>query len=275
MATIPFDRLFSMPAFEGLRAIKLQQAIQEELELDKLLTIMEHIDPDYSSYDIEASVELLEIMDITITTSDSTYYRNCIKTLILRSQPTWARMMRLGRKKFTNKLERDQRSIFREADLLNDPPEESVIEWWDEVCGMVRYDIDRIFMEQARQAEQLTLEYEENELIGKGIAEKPKWIAIEDNTAGYDVLSYEKNEYGLVNKLIEVKSTIASPLRFYITRNEWNKAYKSGNSYFFYIWDMKPGEPRLHVKTVTDIEPHIPQDNEKGKWDRAIIPIGI
>lgn len=264
-----------MPAFEGLRAIKQQQAIQEELELDKLLPIMEHIDPDYSSYDIEASVQLLEIMDVTITTTDSTYYRNCIKTLIIHSQPAWVRMMRLGRKKFTNKLERDQRSIFREAALLNDPPEVSVIEWWDEVCGMVRYDIDRRFMDQARQAEQLTLEYEENELRGKGITEKPKWIAIDDNTAGYDVLSYDKNEYGLVNKLIEVKSTITSPLRFYLTRNEWDKAYKSGNSYFFYIWDMQPEEPRLHVKTFTDIEPHIPQDNEKGKWDKVIIPVGI
>lgn len=95
------------------------------------------------------------------------------------------------------------------------------------------------------------------------------------NTAGYDVLSYDKNEFGLVNKLIEVKSTIASPLRFYITRNEWNKAHKSGDKYHFYIWDMKHDEPILHVKTVADIEPHIPQDNEKGKWDRAVIPVGI
>jgi hypothetical protein len=264
-----------MPAFEGLRALKRQQEIQEGLELDKLLPIMRHIDPDYSSYDMEASVELLDIMDITITTSDTTYYRNCIKTLIIHSQPTWVRMMRLGRKKFTNKLERDQRSIFREANLLNDPPENSVIEWWDEVCGIVRYDTDRKFMNQARLAEQLTLEYEENELSSKGISEKPKWIAIDDNTAGYDVLSYDKNEYGLVNKLIEVKSTIASPLRFYVTRNEWNKAYKSGDSYHFYIWDMQPEKPRLHIKTVADIESHIPQDNEKGKWDRAIIPVGI
>ena len=275
MAGISFDRLFSMPAFEGLRAIKRQQALQPRLTLEKLLPIMEHADPDYSSYDIAASVELLEIVDITISTSDSTYYQDCIKTLILHSQPTWVRMMKLGRKKFTDKLGRDQRSIFREAGLLNDPPENSVIEWWDEVCGMVRYYIDREFMDQAREAEQLTLKHEEKQLSKKGISEKPRWIAIDDNTAGYDVLSYDKNAYGLVNKLIEVKSTIASPLRFHVTRNEWNKAYKSGDRYHFHIWDMKQDEPKLYVKTVAEIEPHIPQDNEKGKWDRAVIPVGI
>ncbi|MDH5181212.1 MAG: DUF3883 domain-containing protein [Gammaproteobacteria bacterium] len=275
MASIPFDRLFSMPAFEGLRAIKKQQAIQEEIELDMLISIIKHLDPDYSSYDFEASIQLLEIIDIETTTSDSTYYRNCIKSLILHSQPTWVRMMRLGRKKFTDKLERDQRSIFREANLLTDPPETSIIEWWDEICGIVRYESDRTFMDQARKAEQLTIQYEEKILNNKGISEKPKWIAIDDNTAGYDVLSYDKNDYGLINKLIEVKSTIASPLRFYISRNEWNKACRSGDRYFFYIWDMKPVEPRLHIKTAKEIEPHIPKDNEKGIWDRAIIPIAI
>lgn len=45
--------------------------------------------------------------------------------------------------------------------------------------------------------------------------------------------------------MIEVKSTIASPLRFIVSRNEWEQADKFGPAYLFHVWDMQKNPPVL------------------------------
>lgn len=275
MRSFPFQQLFSMSALEGLRAIRIQIGLQPGLELGETIRIVKTTEADANSFDFEAAVVLLDIVDDSVKPHSLEFYQHCIHSIILARQPIWARMMTLGRRRFVKKLDRDEESIFREAGLLVEPPNDPVVAWWDIITGLVRLEGNKRALERARQAEKLTLQREKQRLKQDGITTKPKWIAIEDNTAGYDVLSYTKNEFGLVNKLIEVKSTIASPLRFFLTRNEWMQALEYGESYFFYIWDMQKEPPSLFIKMVADIQPHVPQDNEKGKWSNAEIPVGI
>ena len=59
-----------------------------------------------------------------------------------------------------------------------------------------------------------------------------------------------------------------------MTRNEWETALKYSDSYFFHVWDMDKEPAVLYEKTADDILPHIPSDNEKGKWALAEIPLG-
>lgn len=202
-----------------------------------------------------------------------------VSALVIVALPSWVKLISLGRKRFIQKLYgeeyRDVKSLFRQAGLLNDPPSIEDITWWDHVSGRVRLEADRLKLERARIAERLTLELERKKLKLQGIEREPQWIAIEDNTAGYDILSYTKSSYGFVNKLIEVKSTIASPMRFYITRNEWEHALEVGEAYCFHIWNMQTNPPFLYERSAADIEPHIPKDNEKGKWKIAEIPVNI
>ncbi len=275
MCSLPFQQLFSMSALEGLRAIRVQIDLQPDLSLDETIRIVKSTEADASSFDFEAAVLLLDIVDDSVKPYGLSFYQHCIHSIILTQQPIWARLMTLGRRRFVKKLDRDEESIFREAGLLIEPPNDFVIAWWDHITGLIRLEGSRIALDRAREAEKLTLQYEEERLKREGITTKPIWTAIEDNSAGYDVLSYTQNEFGLVNKLIEVKSTIASPLRFFLTRNEWMQALEYGESYSFYIWDMKKDPPSLFVKTVADIQPHVPQDNKKGKWSNAEIPVGI
>jgi hypothetical protein len=145
---------------------------------------------------------------------------------------------------------------------------------FSEQAAASRQDLSARALARARQAEELTLMREISRLAALGIQRQPKWIAIEDNTAGYDVLSFDPGEYEPKNRLIEVKSTVASPLRFFLTRNEWEKALKYGDSYHFHVWDMSPDEPRLYERTTAQIAPHIPKDQERGKWANAEIPLG-
>lgn len=274
MSQLPFKRIFSMPAFEGLKAIRLQSLANSGLKTDEVIRIVERIYPDASSFDFEAALALNDTVDKDIEYEGLIFYQTCIYNILLKHEHTWAKMIMLGRTKFIKKIERDYQSIFREAGLLIDPPTDPIILWWDRVKGHIRLENDQTKLERAREAEKLTLEFEKNELQKLGISQSPKWIAIEDDTAGYDILSYVTGEFGLINKLIEVKSTIASPLRFYLTRNEWEQAQIFGEAYLFHIWDMQKNPPILYIRKVSDVTPHVPTDNEKGKWKNVEIPLG-
>ena len=89
------------------------------------------------------------------------------------------------------------------------------------------------------------------------------------------LLSYDPGKPDPTNKLIEVKSTIASPLRFILTRREWDKAIEAGAAYCFHIWDLTQDPPVLHVRSVDSVAPHVPADVEKGKWRTLEIPVAI
>jgi hypothetical protein len=65
-----------------------------------------------------------------------------------------------------------------------------------------------------------------------------------------------------------------SPLRFIVTRNEWEQAEKFGPAYLFQVWDMQKAPPVLYERTSEQVAAHIPSDNEKGKWKTAEIPLG-
>ena len=279
MNKLAFDRLFSMSSFEGLRLIRRELVINPGLSVEKLVPILIRLESGAKSLDFEAAIRLNEIVDGNIANDGVDFYKSCISTLLIVETPVWAKLITLGRKRFIQKLSgeeyRDVRSLFRQAGLLADPPSALDIAWWDHVSGRVRLETDRIKLEQARKAENLSLDFERMRLKSQGLDIEPKWIAIDDNTAGYDILSYTKSDYGFVNKLIEVKSTIASPLRFYITRNEWDHALEVGNAYCFHVWNMQPNTPFLYEKSCSDIAPHIPTDNEKGKWKTAEIPISL
>jgi len=229
-------------------------------------------------YDIVAAKELHSLVAMDAPHETVMFYRECILAVLIAKMPTFAKLMTLGRGRFIKRIKgadyRDIRSVFREAKLLDDPPSTDDISWWDHVQGRVRLNFDQEKLVRARQAESLSMAYEQAELTKRGIKRPPVWMAIDDNTAGYDVLSYRPTLVGESNLLIEVKSTIASPLRFYVSRNEWDNADQVGDAYLFHVWDMDKDPPILHIRSVEQIRPHIPTDNEKGKWAVAQIPIG-
>jgi hypothetical protein len=223
--------------------------------------------------DLDAAGKLLALIDPQLPNNGALFYRGCISAVLLAYQPVWLRVLTRGRSRFLQELGRDEYSLFRQAELLADEPDQITVEWWDGVTGQVRFDSDLSKLQRSRRAERLTLEAEKKRLSELGIDLKPIWMGLEDNTAGYDVLSYDPADPAPINKLIEVKSTIASPLRFILTRGEWDKAISFGHAYCFHIWDLQREPPILHVKGVANVAPHIPSDSEKGKWKTVEIPV--
>jgi len=275
MSSFSFERLFSMGAFDALRSIRQQALHYPDLDRQSIVALLQATDSEMSGLDFVAAQELHDL--VTLDAPSGTpheFYRHCITSVILGQRRSWSRSITLGRSRFLNQLSRDEHLCFRAALLTDSPPPEDVVVWWDTISFEMRHSADKIRMDRARLAERLSIQHERERLAALGIDLEPKWIAIEDNTAGFDVLSFDSSQYGPTNRLIEVKSTIASPLRFFISRNEWEQALKYGSSYHFHIWDLAPAIPRLYERTVPQILPHIPEDQASGKWTNAEIPLG-
>lgn len=272
-----FDRLFTISAFEGLRLIRLLLAETVNSTAAECAQVLRAQTAQAGALDLDAAVFLHDVVAINAPADTVLFYRECVMAVMIAQMPNWAKVMTLGRGRFIKSLKgdenRDIRSVFRESQLLDDPPTIADVRWWDVLTARVRLNNNQERDLRSRHAEELSLNYEREQLQKLGIKTSPKWIAIEDNTVGYDVLSYRLSRESTANLLIEVKSTIASPMRFIISRNEWNVADQAGDAYLFYVWDMTKAPPVLHIRTVEQVRPHIPQDNEKGKWKDAEIPL--
>lgn len=271
---VPIERVFRLSAFEGLRLIRKYGARQPGLSVTKLVELIERVDQDGRNLDLEAAEYLHTIVEKGCSLDNPSFYQTCIKAIVIKHQPVWIRVMRQGRKRFMRGLVADDVDVFTAAGLMLDPPLLSVVSWWDEVVGHAKLKFEIEKMEQARLAEKLSIDSEIARLKDLGLDLLPDWIGLDDNFAGYDVLSYDLVGDELVPIMIEVKSTTASPLRFYLTRNEWNQAKKIGESYIFHVWDMAKSPPILHVRTLAQVAPHIPDDNNDGKWSNVEIPLG-
>jgi len=275
LSALGFDRLFSMSAFDGLRSIRKQALQSPGLEYTAVINIIRNIDSDAGGLDFEAALELDVILPAeTPLDVAPVFYRCCISDVVLAHKITWARSIMLGRTMLLKQLNRDEQQCFRSARLLEAPPPDDVVEWWDTLSGQIRHTINKNNLYRGRQAEKLSLEHEINRLRELGINMSPLWVSVDDNTVGYDILSYDLGEFGPMNRMIEVKSTIASPLHYNVSRNEWEKGRMYGKSYHFHIWNLAVTPPRLYERTLDDVLQHIPFDQRKGKWTNVDIPVG-
>jgi len=264
-----------LPAFEGLRVLRLYAQKHQKLVLQELAQVVAKLEPDAYSLDLEAAVKLSTLIDPSLPTDGVPFYRGCMSAVLVQHQPEWLRVLTRGRSHFLRRLSRDEISLFRQADLLDDEPDDVVVEWWDYVTGLVRLEGDKEKQERSRRAERLTLDGEKKRLKELGISLKPQWKGLDDHWAGFDILSYDPGMPDPVSKLIEVKSSIASPLRFILTRYEWEKAEEAGAAYCLHIWNLTKEPPILYVKSIADIQPHVPADGVKGKWKTVEIPVGV
>src|SRR5204862_100202 len=120
-----FGRLFSMPAFEGLRILRLYAQDRPQMPPPELATLITRVEAAASSLDLEAAIFLHEQVPKLAPHGSIGFYRECISTVILLDIPDWAKLVTLGRGMFIKRLGdeeyRDVRSLFRQARLLDDP----------------------------------------------------------------------------------------------------------------------------------------------------------
>lgn len=273
MSAVEFERTFSMATFEALRLIRQERAEHPGVAALEIVEIIRQVRANNANHDFEAALALdALVVDDVVTVDTIEFYRLCIEACVFAHRPLWVKTIPYGRKSFVQKLGRDEAQCFEASGLMDDPPTETIISWWDSISGRTRSQSDLEKMRQARAAERLSLDYEQARLDKLGIDRRAVWMSIDDNWAGYDILSYDLGPTGITSRMIEVKSTIASPLRYFLSRNEWNVCRKVGGAYHIHIWDMTTG--KLFIRTGADIAEHIPEERGAGKWATLEIRVG-
>jgi len=191
--------------------------------------------------------------------------REALLNLVEATDPPWVQGARFGRRHVLQYSPPEIAQVCREAGLATEVSEE-VVAFWDLLAARARGLHDVRLNETGRQGERLTLQYEEQRT-----GRLPRWIALDSNADGYDVLS-SVSDVDSTPLCIEVKASRAG-IRgdFYLTRKEWNTA-RDLLGFALHLWDMSASTPRLAVVDIQGIASHVPSDEGEGCWDSVRIP---
>jgi len=184
-------------------------------------------------------------------------------------RPPWIQNASFGRRRVIAFAGSQVGQVFVEAGLV-DSIDDDVVLFWDSMAAMARGQKNDRLAAIGRQGEKLTLAYE-IERTGR----KPKWVAIDNNEDGYDVLSVVDAEDSR-SLSIEVKSsTMGLAGSFHLTRNEWERARETEN-HAFHLWAIRAQhQPSLAIISPEVMEAHIPSDRGKGNWENVEIPFMV
>ena len=188
-----------------------------------------------------------------------------IEDLITVRQPPWAAKIMHGRKETTPAMPSDVEQCFKESGLLG-PWDEELREWWATAAFLARSRHNERLSVTGRRAETLSCGYEMDRT-----GSTPEWVSLDSSFAGYDVLSC-RSTVDPTPLRIEVKGSERPPSRsdFSISRHESDTA-KTTIDYVLHLWFVSEN-PQLFVVPFLEVEPHLPIDCEKGRWQQARIP---
>ena len=255
-------------AFLKLRAFKREHPSLTDTEA---VASLNRIRASATGLDFRGGLALLGRLDPSL---DWDLTGGCLRVFVHQwtrlVDPAWLRLIPYGREKLRNALGEDQAQCFRQAGLFEEVPDDEVLEWWDRWADSMRGSAGAERMKRARYAERLSLEHEHSRLRRLGVSENPRWVALDDNSLGYDILSYDVDSGGrVVRRLVEVKSKLSNTI--FITRNEWESASGAAQRSVIHVWDLP--EERLREYRIRDIAPHIPIDQGDGVWQDVRIAL--
>ncbi len=255
---------FSMSAFLAFLEIRSFLADHPSLPETDAISSLNRVRASSTGLDLRGGLALLHTLDSSMDWQlTQKHLRLFVFEWVKLIQPPWLRLVPYGREKLRVALGDDQVQCLRQAGLFEDVPDKAALAWWDHLANLVRGATEAERMKRARHAERLSLEFELSRLNRLGISRNPRWVALEDNSLGYDILSYDLDAGGLVvTRLIEVKSRLSDEIL--ITRNEWENAVGAGQRSVIHVWHLP--EERLREFRVHDMAPHIPVDQGGGTW---------
>ena len=192
----------------------------------------------------------------------SAYARNKI--------PGWVFRVPAGRAETCAVLTPDEKKCFQAAGLLRDMPDDSIVQWWQDLATFVRSICQERNTETGTQGEQLSLRYEHNRT-----GSEPKWISFETSFAGYDILSVNSANDS-TPRPIEVKSSSRSmeEATFFFSDNEWSAAQRQLERYHIHLWSFSSGLQLADIPASL-IAPHIPNNQKNGVWKSVEIPFSV
>lgn len=80
----------------------------------------------------------------------------------------------------------------------------------------------------------------------KDLSDKVKFVSKENDRAGYDISSFDKDGNEIY---IEVKSTVSNPknINFIITQNEYQQSLLKDNYFIYLVYEVETNYPKIHI----------------------------
>lgn len=198
-------------------------------------------------------------------------YEAALRRILLHyvetQNPDWLQNAAYGRSRVLNFCPVGVRQVFVEAGLAGEL-NGNVVDFWDWLAGIARGLQKDHLIAIGREGERLTMVHEE---IRTGA--KPRWVAIDSNQDGYDVLSVRAaDDRALLS--IEVKASRGGTSgTLHLTRHEWEIALDRP-VHLFHLWDLSCAPPRLAIVEMDEMAAHIPIDAGEGGWENVEVPFG-
>lgn len=262
MVTEPVDRLLAMSAFEAALALRSFRVKHPDISNEKLIETAKAVNINFFPHDYQAGIALERCVPDGFGDDLELFFTAAIDAIIETHRPFWMRLAPGGRSSVCAALDKNGLQCFRNAGLLG--TSERAVVWWDRMATAVRMAQDADRLTQGRKGERLSFEREKAFLEAQGIDREPLWVALDDNSLGYDILSYRWHSDHVVNRLIEVKTTSSKPPRLILTRNEWRTADRFGDAFEYHVW-VFPAET-LAIRSVESVRRHIPSNAGDGEW---------
>lgn len=269
---LEFERHGRLSVFLGLVRLRHLTARYPGASLSEIERIAAAISADYSTVDWSLAYRLSPTFGDVELQEDAASMRRFLDRLLVHDRPMWLLACVRGRAIARSSIPPGVRQCLTFAQVLGAIPDDEAVRWWDALVGAQRESGNLVLKERGREGERLTLHYEAERLRSLGIASKPRWMALDDEGLGYDVLSYDLNADGhVVNRMIEVKACSSRALEVYLTRGEWRLAADAGDAYRFHVWHLPTRQ--LAQFSVAEIAPHVPYDQGAGHWQNVRIPL--
>lgn len=180
-------------------------------------------------------------------------------------RPAWLQTATYGRLRVCAFAGSTIAQVIDEAGLTTGN-DHDVVQFWDALAARARGLRNDRLNEIGRQGERLTMKHEKDRT-----QRDPKWIALDNNADGYDVLSVVGPDDSR-QLSIEVKTTTMSAGgMFHISANEWSRAAEA-EAHAFHLWRLHGDSPKLTVVSVDQIADHIPINQKAGLWEAATVP---
>lgn len=197
-------------------------------------------------------------------------YEHMLKRALLDyieiERPAWLQNATFGRARVLSFTSSEITQLFVEAGLASGVDDE-IVEFWDDLAALARGQKNARLSAIGRHGEKLSIAYEEART-----GQRPKWVSIDNNEDGYDLLSIVGvTDFRLIS--IEVKaSTMGFSGSLHLTRNEWERSQEA-DQHAFHIWNIRAHAlPLLAVLTSEQIGMHLPFDRGTGAWESVEIP---
>ena len=267
---------FTISVLEGIRLLLTSFENNYNENLDHAKKLAEISNPSKSKYDFDSAYKLISTYGEEYFTikedNEINILRSNLYKLIIALNPNWVYKVNLGRDFVFNAISTMESQIesseilhtFKVCKLKNSIDINTVL-WWKNLSEFYRNNQTNI--EKGIDGEFLTLRYENNKLNQLHINKQPLLKSLDDETLGYDVLSFRKSENTIYEIYIETK--FSSNNQFFLTKNEWSAAKKYKDNYFIYYWDGISSNPRI-IK-FEGLTNYILDDKENSTWDKLVI----